>query len=188
VRYFAGKSFSHCPIDFSAGKLNIRAVSFLGVLNMIACDDMDLFGGLISTVASIEFCCQISTSGEGLRQTPVTSVHDLMQPGGPADTRPVIILSYDAIWHTTSLSVPHKLIVNFMESLAGGDNRISLRQALEQAGLKFGYFGTWKWLAAPAPEFDRPVAMQGLFHLSPGKSSCSWLADFQGHTDSPLAD
>jgi hypothetical protein len=158
---------------------------------MIACDDMDLFGGLISTVASIEFCCQISTSGEGLRQTPVTSVHDLMQPGAPADVLPVIVLSYDAIWHTTSLSVPHKLIVNFMESLAAGDNRISLRQALEQAALKFGYFGTWKWTAAPAPEFDkkdRPVAMQGLFHPSSGKSSYSWLADFQGHTDSPLAD
>ena len=158
---------------------------------MIACDDTDLFGGLISTVASVEFCCQISTSGEGLRQTPVTSVHDLMQPGGIVDARPVIVLSYDAIWHTTSLSVPHKLIVNFMESLASGENRISLRQALEQAALKFGYFGTWKWMAAPAPEFhnhDRPVAMQGLFHPAPGKSSYSWLADFQGHAASPLAD
>jgi hypothetical protein len=158
---------------------------------MIACDDTDLFGGQISTVASIEFCCQISTSGAGLRQTPVTSVHDLMQPGGPADARPVIILTYDAIWHAINLSVPHKLIVNFMESLAAGENRISLRQALEQTTLKFGYFGNWKWLAAPALELqnkDHPVASEGLFHPAHGKSLRSWLADFQGHTDSPLAD
>jgi hypothetical protein len=191
ARYFAGKSFSHCPIDFRAAKMNIRFVSFSDAPDMIACDDTDLFGGLISTVASIEFCCQISTSGEGLRQTPVTSVHDLMQPGGFADVRPVIVLSYDAIWHSTSLSVPHKLIVNFMESLAAGDNRISLRQALEQADLKFGYFGTWKWPATQASEFekkDHSVVMPGLFHPSPVRSSHSWLADFQGHTDSPLAD
>jgi hypothetical protein len=158
---------------------------------MIACDDMDLFGGLISTVASIEFCCQISTSGEGLRQAPVTSVHDLMQPADRADMRPVIVLSFDTIWHTTSLSVPHKLIVNFMESLAAGDNRISLRQALEQASLKFGYFGTWKWLAASVPEFspnNRLVAQEGLFHPSITKPDYSWLADFQGHANSPLAD
>ena len=158
---------------------------------MIACDDTDLFGGRISTVASVEFCCQIATSGVGLRQTPVTSVHDLMQPGGPAEARPVIILSYDAIWHSINLSVPHKLIVNFMESLAAGENRISLRQALEQTGLKFGYFGNWKWVTVPALEFDakdRPLAMQGLLQPAPGKSLRSWLADFQGHTDSPLAD
>jgi hypothetical protein len=158
---------------------------------MIACDDTDLFGGRISTVASVEFCCQISTSGEGLRQTPVTSVHDLMQSGGPADARPVIVLSYDAIWHSINLSVPHKLIVNFMESLAAGENRISLRQALEQGSLKFGYFGTWKWQASPAPEFekkDHPVAMEGLFPATHGQSNHSWLADFQGHANSPLAD
>src|ERR1700722_10193243 len=139
---------------------------------MIACDDTDLFGGQIATVASVEFCCQIATSGEGLRQTPVTSVHDLMQPGSPTDARPVIVLSYDTIWHTINLSVPHKLIVNFMESLAAGDNRISLRQALEQASLKFGYFGAWKWVAASAPEFspnNRLVAQESLFHLSPIK-------------------
>jgi hypothetical protein len=171
---------------------------------MIACENTDLFGGYISTVAAVEFCCQIETSGEGLRQAPVTTIHDLMQPGGPADARPVIVLSYDAIWHTISLSVPHKLIVNFMESLAGGENRVSLRQALELASLKFGYFGNWKWLAAPVPEFDakdHPGARQGAFHPSqgtlnsawplgipPAGSRTAWLADFQGHTDSPLAD
>jgi hypothetical protein len=178
-------------LTFARPKSIFELSLFLGALDMIACDDTDLFGGLISTVASIEFCCQISTSGEGLRQTPVTSVHDLMQPGGVAGSRPVIILSYDAIWHAINLSVPHKLIVNFMESLAAGENRISLRQALEQASLKFGYFGNWKWAAASAPEFDRkdhPVAMEGLFHPPPGRPNPSWLTDFQGHTDSPLAD
>ncbi len=160
---------------------------------MIACNDTDLFGGHISTVASVEFCCQIATTGEGLRQTPVTSVHDLMQPGGPSDAQPLMVLSYDAIWHTTNLSVPHKLIVNFMESLAAGENRISLRQALEQARLKFGYFGEWKWLAvpAPAPEFDRqtrPAATDSWFLAAHRSPFASRLADFQGHSDSPLAD
>jgi hypothetical protein len=171
---------------------------------MIACEDMNLFGGHISTVAAVEFCCQIETSGEGLRQAPVTTVHDLLPPGDLASTRPVIVLSYDTIWHTINLSVPHKLIVNFMESLAAGDNRVSLRQALEQASLKFGYFGSWKWLAPSAPEFDtndRPGAKQASFSPSQGNLNPAWLAnlssagagwghpaDFQGHTDSPLAD
>jgi hypothetical protein len=174
-----------------SGQIQYSGRPIFCALDMIACDDTDLFGGRISTVAAIEFCCQIETSGEGLRQTPVTSVHDLMQPGGPTDARPVIVLSYDAIWHGINLSVPHKLIVGFMESLAAGENRISLRQALEQASLKFGYFGTWKWLAPSLPEFsakNRLVAQEGLFHAAHLKSLAISLADFQGHTDSPLAD
>jgi hypothetical protein len=165
---------------------------------MIACNDTDLFGGHISTVASIQFCCQIETAGEGLRLAPVTSIHDLTQPGDATESRPVIVLHYDAIWHTTNLSAPHKLIVNFMESIAGGDNRISLRQALDMTSLKFGYFGAWKWPPAPVTQFDakhRLDTREALLIPAPGRRhpaafagiSPEWTADFQGHMDSPLA-
>jgi hypothetical protein len=159
---------------------------------MIACDDKDLFGGHISTVAAVEFCCQIETAGEGLRLAPVTVVHDLTHPAAHTAARPVIVLHYDAIWHATNLSVPHKLIVNFMESLAAGDNRISLRQALEMASLKFGYFGPWKWQPALPSEsdarqhsragFNVPL-LAGIYSDHSGRR-----VDWGGHIDSPLAD
>jgi hypothetical protein len=159
---------------------------------MIACDDKDLFGGHISTVAAVEFCCQIETAGEGLRLAPVTTVHDLTNPAAESAARPVIVLHYDAIWHATNLSVPHKLIVNFMESLAAGDNRISLRQALEMASIKFGYFGPWKWQPLSHTESDgrhhprsglNVPLLAGIYSDHSGRR-----VDWRGHIDSPLAE
>ncbi len=159
---------------------------------MIACDDKDLFGGHISTVAAVEFCCQIETAGEGLRLAPITAVHDLTNPATGTLARPVIVLHYDAIWHATNLSVPHKLIVNFMEALAAGDNRVSLRQALEMASLKFGYFGAWKWQPAGTPGFDALERARANFNvpLLTGIYSdhSGRRVDWRGHIDSPLAD
>ena len=186
------------PLTFVRLEIISGLSPFLGALDMIACDDTDLFGGRISTVAAVEFCCQVETSGEGLHQPPVTAVHNLLHAGDVADPRALVILTYDAMWHSTSLSVPHKMIVNFLESLAAGDNRISLRQALEMASLKFGYFGEWKWPASSASEMS---AKNGPLQHANADPGSSWspgalpvgdgrdrFADFQGHTDSPLAD
>jgi hypothetical protein len=187
-----------CLIDFRAAEFHSRPVPVecvFGIIirpDMIAGDDKDLFGGQISTVAAVEFCCQIETAGESLRLPPVTSVHDLTDPAAGTTARPVIVLHYDAIWHATNLSIPHKLIVNFMEALAAGDNRISLRQALEMASLKFGYFGPWKWQPAGSPEPGATQHSRPAFNAPLLAGIYSDLSrrrvDWRGHIDSPLAD